>query len=873
MSNTPRAAPEGVRGRLLPACVVVAGVLACAVAARGADTERRIAGRPEYATSGLHNLFMGSGYRKLWTTPIDFPVLDLASYAGGLTPIRQVGSMQSIGLALKGKDGRSYTFRTTDKDPTRILPPEWADTVPAKLFQDATTANHPGVGFIVPALAEAAGVLHTTPQYLFMPDDPALGPFREVFGGRPGTIEEFPSAGSDGQPGFAGAVEILSTGEVWKRGLEDPETRVDARALVHARMFDLFLQDWDRHNRQWRWLRIPGRDGLQPMPEDRDQAFSKFDGLLLSAARATHPKFMSFDDEYSNMEGLGFQGGEIDRWMLSGLERADFERAAEDVARALTDAMIEAAVRRLPAPWYALGGAELEAMLKKRRDGLRAAGSVFYDRLARRVDVHATNRDDRAEVARLAGGFVEVRLALAEPAGSPPYFQRRFDPKDTEEVRIYLCGGNDSAVGSGPEAGPIRVRVIGGPGGDDLDDTTSGGTRFYDFEGENRVRKGPGTSFDDTPWERRPAKPAETPWLEARDWGRRTTRETLVWWEPDPGIMLAGGFLHRRWGFRKRPYSSLQHVQLQYSFGREKLKFNYDGEVRRENSSLFWLLDAQASGLENLNFFGFGNETSAAPPEGESESFYDASSDRYGFFPSLRYDHKRLFELYAGPEVVFTHTPQGQASFIGNADPYGSGDFGQVGFKAGLDLDTRGRQVAGATAGDMFRSEQKPQQSGVRLKGHAFFYPEAWDATEAFGGVEGSLRGYLAGKRATLAARVGGRRVWGEYPWHEAAFIGGKSSVRGYRKNRFGGDASLYGNVELRLWLFRGKLIAPGRWGLFGFGDAGRVYVEGEESDTWHTAGGGGVFFQMLTLGSIVHAAAAWGDEDYRIYVDYGFAF
>ena len=36
------------------------------------------AGRPEYATSGFHKLFMGSGYRELWTTPIDFEVLDLA---------------------------------------------------------------------------------------------------------------------------------------------------------------------------------------------------------------------------------------------------------------------------------------------------------------------------------------------------------------------------------------------------------------------------------------------------------------------------------------------------------------------------------------------------------------------------------------------------------------------------------------------------------------------------------------------------------------------------------------------------------------------------------------------------------------------------
>ena len=48
--------------------------------------------------------------------------------------------------------------------------------------------------------------------------------------------------------------------------------------------------------------------------------------------------------------------------------------------------------------------------------------------------------------------------------------------------------------------------------------------------------------------------------------------------------MLAGGFTHQTWGFRKSPYSTLQAVQLQYSTGRNDFKFTYDGEFRRENS-------------------------------------------------------------------------------------------------------------------------------------------------------------------------------------------------------------------------------------------------------------------------------------------------
>ena len=71
----------------------------------------------------------------------------------------------------------------------------------------------------------------------------------------------------------------------------------------------------------------------------------------------------------------------------------------------------------------------------------------------------------------------------------------------------------------------------------------------------------------------------------------------------------------------------------------------------------------------------------------------------------------------------------------------------------------------------------------------------------------------------------------------------------------------------------QGPLIAPGRWGVFGLTDVGRAYLEGESSDQWHASYGGGIFFQMHTLNTIIHAAAAHGDDGTRFYVDYGFAF
>jgi hypothetical protein len=856
----------------------VAAASVCVAVAYGtspgsaAENRHVMAGRPGYDTSAFHNLFMGSGYRKLWVTPIDFEVLDLKSFAGGLTPVRQVGSMQSIGLAMKGADGRSYTFRTSDKDPTRILPPEWAETVPAQLFQDATAANHPGVGFVVPPLAEAAGVLHTNPRYVFMPDDPVLGEFRKTFGGQPGTIEEFPVPGTTGAPGFAGATEILSTGDLWKRHLAG-EARIDEQALLRARLFDLWIQDWDRHNKQWRWLQRGKGTPFEPLPEDRDQAFSRFGGLLLATARGTHPKFMDWKDHYTNFEGWMTQGGEVDRWMLSGVPGPAFEGMAKDLVSRLSDEVIDGAVGRLPPSWFAIDGAGLAAALKKRRDGLVEASREYYRRLAGKVDVHGTDLDDTVQAIRGEDGRLEI--AISQPSASAPWFRRSFDPGETSEVRVYLYRGADQIATSGPADGPITLRVVGGPGPDRLDDSKGGGTRFYDPAGGSVV-EGSGTRWDTKKWTRQPAKPAETPWLEWRDWGSRTRPVYQVWWEPDPQLMLAAGLTRQTWGFRKSPYSTLQTAQLQYSVGRNDFKLNYDGEFRRENSKVYFVVDAQASQLENLNYFGTGNDSTNLAPPGEDgqpgdDSYYDVDSDTYDLFVSTWWAPLRTLHLYAGPDVKLTDTPESQDGFTGATQPYGVGQFGQAGVKGGFDLDTRGHRLAGSV-GDQFRADGKPALSGVRLKAEGFYYPEAWDSQE-FGGIDGTLRGYLVGRRAMLAARFGGRQVWGDYPWFEAAFVGGSKTDRGFRKNRFAGDASLYGSLEARLWLFRGRLIAPGRWGVFGLVDTGRVFVDGEDSDTWHTSWGGGIFFQMATLNTVLHAAVAHGDEGTRFRVGYGFGF
>src|SRR5262245_11044454 len=116
--------------RVLIHVLLVAGASLPAAPAL-AETRTVVAGA-QYQASGVHELFLGADYRELWATPIEVEVLDLRTYASGLTPVRRVGGMQTRSLALKGGDGKAYTFRSLDKNPAAALPPDLQGTLATK---------------------------------------------------------------------------------------------------------------------------------------------------------------------------------------------------------------------------------------------------------------------------------------------------------------------------------------------------------------------------------------------------------------------------------------------------------------------------------------------------------------------------------------------------------------------------------------------------------------------------------------------------------------------------------------------------------------------------------------------------------------------
>jgi hypothetical protein len=101
-----------------------------------------------------------------------------------------------------------------------------------------------------------------------------------------------------------------------------------------------------------------------------------------------------------------------------------------------------------------------------------------------------------------------------------------------------------------------------------------------------------------------------------------------------------------------------------------------------------------------------------------------------------------------------------------------------------------------------------------------------------------------------LALRGGAEKLWGDFPYFDAAFLGGSHSLRTAPRQRFAGDASLHGSAELRLPLASFPFILPMNIGALGFVEAGRVFVDGHSPSGWHTGVAAGLWLGVLSPGT-----------------------
>ncbi len=850
---------------------------------RTSSRDTTLAANPGFQAGAFHRWLMGDNYRDEWATPITVPILDLGTFAGGITPTETGGGLQTVNLRFRAKDGTQYVFRPVRKGVA--LPDLYRRTITWSLIADARSSLHPAAPLPGTPMLAAAGILHPNPKLYVMPDDRLLGEFREQFRGLLGTIEERP-ADTDNARKFAGAAEIIDSKELLERINRDPRERVDARTLLTVRLLDMLLNDNDRHTDQWMWARFGAEHESPwiPIARDRDKVFHSEEGIIPKLAAFTKSGIMQFDSTYGSVKALVSENLalDFDRRLMGGLERRVWDSVGASLASKITDAVIDASVHRMPRE-YSASFPSIAAKLRMRRDSLPALAQRYYDLVFAIANVHGTDADEWATVSRSGEGIVDVAIQSGNRA---PHFGRRFAASETSEIRLYLHGGNDVAVVRGDVGHSIPVRIIGGNGTNTFVDSSRVGGRTYSTHlydaGTVRGVRYDGDSADKREIDESMLRFNRRPWAPAygelappqKDF--ETSIKPIVGLGSGHGLGLVPriGISRYKYGFRRVPYATMMSADVAYSTAIKGFDIGLGYDKRFESSAFHVPVSARMSQLEVVEFRGLGNDVPNL-----SGSFYDVRQRQWSFRPALGFSPNSKSDISIGPRVRFTSTDSLANRFISQQQPYGFDRFTQAGVQLQAHFDTRGSPELFDVGGrnvlvELAEGHRQPTLWG-KIDLDASAYPGMLDAQTAYESVSGVVSAYVTPPvftRPTLALRGGGKKLFGDFPYFDAAFIGGSRSLRTEHRQRFAGDASLYGTAELRVPIAQFPLILPLNVGALGFVDAARVYVDGESPGGWHEGVAAGFWLATIRpdLGITV---VRTNNPDRRIQVSLGFAF
>lgn len=439
-----------------------------------------------YDASFLRKIFTGANYREVWLTPVKMPVFDLEK--SGMVITKMGGGQQTKSLRLKDKEGREWALRTVDKFVEEALPKGLRNTLAERVVQDMVSASHPYAALPVSALAVAGGILAPHPKLYYVPDSEALGPYRKDMAGKVCFLEE--------RNPIPNLDDTEDTEDLIEKKIEEHDNLVLQRQVLKARLLDMLIADWDRHEDQWAWgeLDSAGSNYYYAIPRDRDQAFFISGGLIPRLGKLFGMRHINhFKDDSRNIKDLSFKSWNFDKMFLNDLDAAEWEHIINEMVSKWNDRVIEDAVKTLPAEVYAIDGAELTEKLKSRRDGLKKNAMKYYRFLTARTTIAGTNENEFFNITG-SGDNIIVTVFRLDKKGKPgkKIYERSFLPSETSQITLCGLDGNDSFLMDKSVNSRIKMKIYGDQGKDTYDLPGKARTTVYDddMNKNNLLQKG-----------------------------------------------------------------------------------------------------------------------------------------------------------------------------------------------------------------------------------------------------------------------------------------------------------------------------------------------------------------------------------------------
>ena len=821
--------------------------------------------------SFFYKFLFGKHYRNYYDVNIDAKTAIIDTLFGGLTPKPATRDFQSNVLQLIDKKGNEYTMSAVKQNANKFLasfvfkyeltPNEFDRTYSAALINDLYTAVHPYTPLAIHDLAKKINIAHTIPSLLFIPKQKALGTFNSNFGNELYFVENFPVKNKS-QPAL-----ILSTKEVLQNIRKDAKYSIDESTYIRARLFDILIGDWDRNDDQWRWTEFnEGQKTIyKPISLDHDQAFSKYDGALLSLLMKSVPlrNRQSFTEQIKRVKIMNREPYPLDLALLKTTNEDEWIKQAKYIVENLTDEAIDKAFEKLPLEVQDATIIEIKRKLKLRKKDLQAAALDYFKVLQHTVLIVGTDNKDKFVISKLDKDKVEIKVFQITEGEVNLNYSKILNSATTKKIWVYGLDEEDIFEINGSTQLPIKIRLIGGQNKDSYRVENGKNITIHDYKTEdnsfNVDKKSRILLSDD---------------YEINLYNYKKPKYNFfslypnIGFNPDDGVKigLITGFKVN--DFKQDPYAQKHTLKTNYFFATKGYEFIYDAQFPK----LFgkWDLNVESKYTSpnfTRNYFGSGNETVNLEAD-LGRDFNRVRIQTIRFSPSLKKVGRSGSTIQFQTSFEQINVEETVNRFVSVAPAFNTAVF-------------KNQQFAGATLEYSFENYDLP---AFPTLGMGFSIAAGWKTNLAntkrnFPTIESKLNfnhKIDSNGKVVLATIVSGKVILNNnYDFYQGATVGGDYDLRGFRNERFLGDKSFYHSSDIRWDL--GKIrrnIIPMSFGILGGFDYGRVWLKGENSEKWHQSYGGGLWINGLNMltGRLTYFKSI-NEDRARIAVGIGFGF
>lgn len=803
--------------------------------------------KEETDKSGFYKWFWGDHFRSLYSKEIEAPVLYLDELPNNVKPISEGGGTQSRSLRLIDDNENEYTLRALRKSALRFLQTnainnhyveDYLDgTVAERYLMDFYTTAHPYAQFAMNDLSEALNVLHANPKIYYVPKQKGLGIYNEDYGNALFMLEEHAGDENKNFETFGNPDDIISTSDLRLELMETKDSYVDEPSFIRARLFDMLVGNWDRHQDQWRWAQFKTEDGkkrYEAIPRDWDQAFPKYDGTIIGLLKFTFPllrKMESYDADVKNVKWFNLSGYPLDKTFIKTANWNDWKKQVDFIQENLSDEAIASAFNTLPEVAQDQSIEEIKKNLQSRRDGLQIIAKSYYDYLNNFEVILGTEDDDEVVITRKSNG--ETNISISHDS---VIFNNTYSAKQTEEIWIYGLDGKDTFTVEGEGDDFIDIRIIGGKKNDTYNFKTTRKVKLYDFKSKNNTIINPKSkkwltdSYD----------------INTYDYQKRKYTENVVFpsigFDGDTGFRIGLKDRFTTYGLANNPFKSQHTIGAEYFFATNGYAIDYNAEFAHVFYDWNFGFDARyASPNFTMNYFGEGNE-----------SQYNSDLDR-------DFNRVRIRQWNISPYLI--HKNMGSSFYVKSSlesFDVSNDDERLVGQVFTEDNDVYDQQLyLSSEVGYGYKNQNDPA------------FPNRAMAADIATGYKSNINGYdnsfayikpsvsltyplHPSGIAVIATKIAGEAILGDnYEFYHGAVLGGNTSLRAYRNERFNGKSIFYQSTDLRVGVtrFRTNFI-PIQMGVSAGFDYGRIWSNNDNSSKWHNDYGGSVWisgFSALT--------------------------